>query len=882
MLVGTGPSNAAGIPSWDALARIAVGIVMAAGIEIPDVDHLLARKDYPEVFARCADAVGLAELCEQLAPLLDSDTLGPVYPILAKWPMQSYLTTNFDNHLIRALQAGGQAFVEMGNAKTDMLQLRADTRSTVFKLHGELAHPQDVVLTTKQYQEFADGPGRKYWREIVFSLLRNVDVVIVGYSVSDPNFQEQLEWAQELCAPNRPVFMFATGLTPEEIGDLFRKYNIRVLEYDNSTGDHHELVRVLKRYDPFMARRDSGLLGLEEIDDEQASLAGALHVFTKTRVEDGQDTCLQSSYCALILAILAENDQDAELSLEELVSLIKGRVGGAIDPPIAQRAIDHLYQSGYVTWDPQMKVAALLPSGAERIATSLAERRTIEQQFQVACKIYLRSLPGELADDALERVVVAMKHGIVAAFDRRGMEIAKAAIADAEVDISDASDILTIINDRGSSLETLEERAAFADLTIHVLLDPTPEIKSYLASVSQGYFAYHALGWDSRVTDERLSMARQHTWVLDSSILLFLMAQGCQNHRYAVELLGRMSELGLPFLTTERLFEEVEGHARWAISDFGAERVDSIELLENVAVSPGHRQNVFAQGFASWAATQGAPTFAQYMEACTGTSKVADLHECLQEALMGLGIEVRRFEEWPTVALDPGVYSEREELAATIRAEREKRGTFRREEQCLAEAEVILLARRESAAFLTPSSVLAGIAGVEHRVNWRPETMYRFLSLFTIKGQDTETLYESMTQTFYYSGFNVVDKAAISTYTAGLVHQARMQLEDARREYSQALDESEIGSIVDDFESVPDEQKPFYALQFAHYVAVRAARQIASAQRAAEVARREARLTEKEKDDLRRLQSADMERKQKALKRERREQSKPKRKRKRK
>lgn len=879
MLVGTGPSNAAGLPSWDSLAHAAVGIALAAGVEVSDATELLAKKDYPEVFARCSDAVGLAPLCEQLAPLLKSDALGPVYPILARWPIQTYLTTNFDDHLVNALHAGGQAFVSKCNSRTEMQQLRADTRSTVFKLHGELGRPQDVVLTTSQYADFTKNPDRRYWRDIVFSVLRNVDVLIVGYSVSDPNFQEQLEWARECSAPNRPAFMFATGLTNEEIDDLYTKYNIRVLEYDNASGDHHELVRVLRRYDPFIAGRDSGLLGLEEIDDEQASLAGALHVFTKTRVEDGQDTCLQSSYCALILAILADNHAEEDIPLDQLLVAVRTKVGGTVDPPVAQRAIDHLYQSGFVAWNSDLGSVRLLPGGAERIAISMAERSTIEQQFQAACEIYLRTLPGGLDSEACERIVAAMKHGIVAAFDRRGMEIAKAAMTDAQVDISDATDVLTVINERGSSLETLEERAAFADLTIHVLLEPTPEIKSYLASVSQGYFAYHALGWDSRVTDERLAMAREHTWVLDSSILLFLLAQDSQNHRYASELLARMSELGLPFLTSERLMDEVEGHARWAISDFSSQGVDSLTLLENVMVSPGHRQNVFAQGFARWSGGKGAPTFAQYLETCIGTSSVADLRECLLTATAELGIEVRRFEDWPTIATATDAYFERDELAKTIRAERERRGTFRSEEQCLAEAEVILLARQESAAFLTPSSVLSGIAGASHRVNWRPEAMYRFLSLFTTGSQSAETLYESMIQTFYYSGFNVVDRTAISAYTAGLVHQARMQMEDARKEYSKALEEKDIGGIVDDFESVPDEQKPFYAIQFAHYVAVRAARKTEQAERAADAARRHAKLNDKDRDELRRLQSAEMERKRKAQKRARRDRSTPKRKR---
>lgn len=882
MLVGSGPSAAAGLPSWHSLAEMALEAVARSGSSTEAAAAAMSQKDYPRVFSHCADVLGIEALCSSLSPALQSSHIGPVYPLLAKWPIQCYITTNFDDLLIQALHAAGEAYVLRGNTREQMVQLRADTSSAVFRIHGDLSTPQDVVLTSGQYHDFEQGVDREYWRAVVASVLRNVDLVIVGYSVSDPNFQEQLAWAREFGAPNHPVFMFTPGLTETEIADLYTQYNIRVIEYENPLGDHAELLRVLRRYEPFIASRHGGLLGAPPVDEDQARTAGALYVFTQARVSDHNGTCLEHSYCALMLTLLADLDAGEPIALSGLLLAIENRVGGSIDPPVAQRSVEHLYETGYVSWDADSSLIQLLPSGRERVVASRAERATIDEQFQVSCRIFLNTLPEPLDEVTGQAVIDAMKIGIVEAFDRRGLEIAKAAMSDAEVDISDATDILSIVNTRGEALPTLAARAAFADLCIRVLLEPTSEMKAYLACVSQGYFAYHVLSWDSAVTDARLSQARAHTWILDSSILLFLLAKDCQNHQYAVELLQRMQELGLTSLTTDRLFTEVEKHARWALRDFVGAGVDSFKILENVSVSPGHRQNVFAQGFARWSIGRGAPTFSQYMEECVGTSSPGELHACLLEATEQLEIEVRDFEAWPSIRAEAAIFAERDELAAEIRATRRQRNTYRSDEQCTAEAEVIVLARHESATFLSPSNVLAGMARAPHKVNWRPEAMYRFLALFSTMPDTPETLYESMTATFFYAGFDIVDKATVAAYGAGLSHQARMQMDEATREYAAALDASTISGISDDFESVPDEEKPFYAMQFAHYVAVRAAREVERARLAADAARRGSKLTEKQRAELSRYQADEAARQQRAKKRKRRDQSQSGRKKKRK
>lgn len=885
LLVGSGPSSAAGVQSWRLLAEEAQALALNSpnGEDVRvEIELALRERQYPTVFELAARVVGLDQLCGRLSGSLTANVsdVGPVYPLLAEWPIATYLTTNFDDLLRKALMAAKEAYVTRGNSHDEMRTLRADTTGEVFKLHGSLEDPANVVLTSRQYAAFVSGSERTYWRDTLFSILRNVDVIVVGYSVSDPNFKDQLKWAKENSHPDRPIFMFTTGLSDSEVDSLYQEYNIRAIQYENPHGDHRELVRLLRRYDPFIARRRSGDVGLPAIDEDQVGLASSLYVFTRSRLDDTDESCLERTYCALVLDVLARTP-DQPMTLSDVGAATERAANSAVDPQVLHRAVERLYQLGYVSWDPEMGVAAMLPRGADLIATTRAEGNSISDRFDVACLLYLESLEQPVAENDATIVIDSLKRGLVSAFEKRGLEIAQAVLADGGVRVSDASDILAVINKYGDPLPTLQMRAAFADLTIRVLLEPTAEMKAYLASTAQGYFAYHALGWEPQAAQERLSLARQTTWIVDASVLLWRLAEGCANHKYAEDLMSRMRELGIRCVTTERLLDEIEGHARWAITDYVGKGLDSLELLKAVVASPGHRQNLFVDGFAHWAVDKGAPTLAQYMVACIGTSKSSELRVCLASRLEELGVDVVPFEDWGYVASHAEAFAERDGLFEQIRTLRQERGTFKNDDQCVAEAEVLVVARHENVSFLTMSNVLRGLAGIERRVNWQPEALYRFISLLSAHPQDAETLFESMTQTFFHCGFDIVDREMVTQYAKGLAHQARLQVNDAREKYAGALSDKDFGELAEAFERVPDEQKPFYAMQFAHYVATKAAERALAAEKRVAVVEARARLTTEERDRLAKLEAKEAERKKKGQKVARRNASKPSKKRRR-
>ncbi len=184
---------------------------------------------------------------------------------------------------------------------------------------------------------------------------------------------------------------------------------------------------------------------------------------------------------------------------------------------------------------------------------------------------------------------------------------------------------------------------------------------------------------------------------------------------------------------------------------------------------------------------------------------------------------------------------------------------------------MVLIAKLVEARFLSQSSFLNNYTSAS--IVWKPEAMFRFLTLFSSVPSSDDMLYQCMTQDFYYAGFDIIDQQTVANYASPLIHQARMNLEDRRTEYEKVLGKDRVAELETKFEQTPDSQKPFYSMQFAYYVAnqANAMREVA-VQRATQ-AESAAGLSEKERKQFERLKSKQVDRMRKQKKLQRRKQS---------
>jgi hypothetical protein len=247
-----------GYPTWAELARSAVSWVtsekgQAAGQEC---QVSLTAADYPAVFERAADTLGIDRLLEllrgELRPRKES---GEIYGHIAKWPVAAYLTTNFDGELQRHLSKFGQTYETYSNSPDHMSLLVSDTTGVIVRLHGDLMGPTGLVLTKKQYHDLAEAPEFDYWRTRLTSLMQLQRVIVIGHSLTDPHIRAVLEAAKRGARATREVCWIAPDVTMSQANEYLERYRIRVISYPSSP-DHRGLLNLVRTVSQFVIPRE--------------------------------------------------------------------------------------------------------------------------------------------------------------------------------------------------------------------------------------------------------------------------------------------------------------------------------------------------------------------------------------------------------------------------------------------------------------------------------------------------------------------------------------------------------------------------------------------------------------------------------------------------
>ncbi|MCK5601198.1 SIR2 family protein [Candidatus Pacearchaeota archaeon] len=820
-LIGAGPSCSVGFPDWKKLAEGAISKMDEGSHskEVQGCKKLLIKGVYPEIFEVVSGVIGEKELLKYISSSFPKiSKKGEIYEYLARWPFPCYLTTNYDDYLSEHLKGEGFTFVTKRNSQEEFRTLHAGAKNVIYKIHGDPTSPDNIVLTSSQYYDFQTNPSRRYWRNTILAALKMVRLVIVGYSAKDPNFIEQLEIAREMASPDRPIFMIAADVSKELIAKYFQEDSISIIPYKNIDGTHQRLKRLLRAYSPFIALRGSKNVGLPPVDEVEAELAASMYLFTQLRLSDNEKNCIEKAYQSLILKVLFDYGQ--EIELDELIKKLGETVyfKRTVDPIVLKDALESLNSGGFLGVLGGTKVC-IGPNGQEVVLKIKEERKLIREKFMQACENFISNQYPDMKEDLVHQILDSIDKGLIQAFKKRGMEIAKFVFSNEQINVSDATDILDVVNKLCSQFPTEEQCLSCTDLIIEIITRPSSEMKDYLSFLAQGYFSYHALGLEPRCSKERLDMAKQKEWIFDSSILLPILAVGCLSHDYAKDLLNKMKALGLKCVISEKLFMEIIQHASWAIDGFQGLSIDDPKFLHAIIASPGFKQNLFIGGFIKWIQDKSSPSFHKYMCEALGEqyNDKNNLLNSIRSKIEELGISVVEFSEEYEFSGDD--WSDLESIVGEIREKRYERGTFRNDEQCRTEAEVVVAMKKRDGIFLSQSTILNVINSCLSKTSWKPEMMYRFLSMFSIMPTESDLLYECMTQDLFQAGFNIVDKEVISQYIDPFVRQARMNINEAKEQYTNILGKQRMAELEEGFERTPDEQKPFYSVQFAFYVA---------------------------------------------------------------
>lgn len=180
--------------------------------------------------------------------------------ILARLPISTFWTTNYDRLLETALaEAGKNADVKHTDSQLPHTKPRRD--AVVYKMHGDVDHPQNAVLTRDDYETYAH--KHTGFLNALIGDLTGKTFLFLGFSFTDPNLEHvltqlrlryQTGQREHFCfvrVPDRndyksnEDFLYAKARQRHFILDL-KRYNVTALEIETYTQITEALLTIEK------------------------------------------------------------------------------------------------------------------------------------------------------------------------------------------------------------------------------------------------------------------------------------------------------------------------------------------------------------------------------------------------------------------------------------------------------------------------------------------------------------------------------------------------------------------------------------------------------------------------------------------------------------
>jgi len=850
-LVGAGPSVEFGYPSWGTLAERVRDYVLSVvpTADRPSYDHFLRNKEFPALLRQAEVDLGNRKALISAAKILlrrsgPPPPARPIYDYLAKWPFACYLTTNFDDEMCRALERQGQHFQVRQNSAPDLSLLRDGVSHLVVKIHSDMDHPDEAVLTSLDFDRILTAPNGEHIRQKLRQVFEMFDVFIIGHSMSDPDLQLILGTAKYTASALHPTHMLLADATGGQIREFKEKYNIRLSTYDNTDGTHRNLQRLISSSDTWICER--GLIPASlpmSVSEEEIDAASSLFLFQRLRAM-GETVTESTTIDSLLLFVLASYTNP--LSREGLFQ--RPAVTCFAGSPDGVRAVDdglaRLITEGMVRKEGD--VLAVTAHGKAKADEVMAQRKLEEDQAFGQFVLAIKRLLTEVTDADCISARIALRNALVNAFRSRGIAMANVIMADQSLSPEELSDLFREVSKHAATLSGDSLRAAFMQAAHAFLIEPTGPQRAYLASVSQGFFLYHMAGMDPTCVKIRKGLFSNTCWFIDSNVLIPLIAVGCHNHEYAADLFKKLKAANATLLMTTALLREVYIHLDWAMKH----PPGTPDFQAAVMVQEGFKQNLFLDGYVRQSAEGLTGTFDDYLASIIPSGKT---DEALSSVCQNYGITVLHIANVDGFRRDH--WGDIEEVKAQLTEHRKSRNTFTGEPQVKTEAEVLILIRNlrrgvyRLAAdimasccfyFLSQSRALDAIGQDGRIVTWTPEAIYRYVSSLPGHELHPDILQECMLHVYFYAGVSFIDKPRYMKYFGSSIRQAKISYLGQVEEYLKQTEQTHRRNDYDlAFDSTPDLEKPFFVMQMGWEFARAAER------KAIEAAKREAKADER-------------------------------------
>jgi len=820
LLIGSGPSIQMGYPTWQELAKKALTTAKQESEEkdFGAMEDAIGRGDYPRVFEEAKRLLGAKRLLKCLEESMCPKRDGEIYKLLAQWPIPIYLTTNYDDEIQKQLAKVGEAYLPFNNSADHMSHLLPDFAGGIFKLHGDLKSEQGLILTTSEYKDIHFGDGWAYWRTKMTSICQTMPMIIVGHSLSDPNIRHVLEVAQKGSGAVRPVCWIAPDVSISQRREYLDKYRIRVITYSNRDGEHRNLLTLIKTLSQFIPPRTSitaspGLVKKVKDNLGKEIAAPGFYVFNKMLGAADYDKKREDILFAIIQSVVPLFG-DREFTVSQAFESAGWPADNMLPVELQNELLRKLADQGIVEATTKTKCRFTARALRENRVTQ-DEFLHLKKRFTLAVELRIRRDFPEIGETL--KMAENIEASLALYFREGGLSLSTKLFDTHDSSVPMSQSVAKFINERCVIYDDALSRQAFSAVSLSLFTQPELLEKEYLGRISQGYFAFHALGVFGDVAVERLKHAREVVWIVDSSVLIPLVAKSAPTNTSFGQCFQTLKRNRVRAFTTMKLFVEAWNHfyfAKRLIEDKGACSPEL--LLAAKGSAPYQKSNQFLEGFIGWQAEGNPCDWDRYLLAIMGEVNITQ--ESFVRVLAEFGVEVVGFDSWP--GFSDADFSVREDyvrkivdymhkvgMSASLPENGEDKNSPTEWETRKAdpEAEALVVVAHErigkfhmlsaeavksSAWFISHTSILNALFPGETRVTWQPDAFLSFvatLSMVSDKKIAAVSAFETILWGIAQSGLSVISDKMVAGVFGGAIDQATIGLLDERKLYDSTL-----------------------------------------------------------------------------------------------
>lgn len=226
LFVGAGISRAAGFVDWKALLR---EIATDLGLDVDRETDLVALTQFH------VNQRGTRSHINQV--LIDELTKGaaitPIHEIMARLPVDTVWTTNYDELIERAFEAAGKT-VDVKRTIPNLAQLRRGKDVTLYKMHGCVTQPDEAVITKDDYEGY--DRKRSLFSDSFKGDLIEKTFLFLGFSFIDPNIEQIFARVRTLLGTNQREHFCVMRRAPRPHG--LKGKELADFEYEQRKAEH--------------------------------------------------------------------------------------------------------------------------------------------------------------------------------------------------------------------------------------------------------------------------------------------------------------------------------------------------------------------------------------------------------------------------------------------------------------------------------------------------------------------------------------------------------------------------------------------------------------------------------------------------------------------